>query len=103
MDREYVFAAATLLVCLAISGISLCRLRLTDIAIRRGVRIKYSVLGSGALVFGFAPWTGEWPGWTGLVFSFAVLVGLLSSSARWRHRAPPETRSDYSPLSKDLP
>ncbi|MET3371223.1 hypothetical protein ABIC89_000256 [Variovorax boronicumulans] len=97
MEREYLFAAATLAICLCIAGVSLCRLRLTDTAIRCAVRVKYVALGGGAVVFGFAPWTGTWPGWTGMTFAGAVLVGLLTSSGRWRQRAPLETRNDHNP------
>jgi len=98
MDREYLFAAITLAICLCIAGVSLCRLRLTTTKVRRGVRIKYSALGAGALMFGFSPWTGEWPGWTGMTFAAAVLIGLLTSSGRWRSQPPPETRTDHTPL-----
>ncbi|WP_447775619.1 hypothetical protein [Variovorax boronicumulans] len=98
MAREYIFATVTLFVCLAIAGVSLCRLRLTDTNTRRGVRIKYSALGAGALMFGVSPWTGEFPGWTGMTFAIAVLVGLLTSWGRWRTRPPLETRTDHTPI-----
>ena len=103
MGSSYVIAAATLFVCLGIAGICLCRLRLTSVCIKRGVRVKYTGLGGAALVYGLGPWVGEWPGWTGFAFAVAVLVGLLSSSRRWRVQAPQETRSDYHPPQSNPP
>ena len=100
MAREYIFATITLFVCLGIAGVSLCRLRLTDISIRRGVRIKYSALGAGAFVYGLGPWAGEFPGWPGMTFAIAVLVGLLTSWGRWRNRPPLETRTDHTPIEE---
>jgi hypothetical protein len=96
---EYLLAALNLLLCLAIGGVCLCRARLMGSHTRQGVRIKYSGLGAGALVFGLSPWTGEWPGWTGCVFAAAVLVGLLTSWHRWQRHAPPETDSGHTPLT----
>lgn len=97
---EHLFSAFNLLLCIAIAGVCLCRLRLTDLHTRVGVRVKYSGIGGAALVFGLSPWVGEWPGWTGCAFSAAVLVGLLSSSSRWSGQAPIETHSDYAPLEE---
>jgi hypothetical protein len=95
---EYLLAMLNLALCFAIAGVCGCRLRLTSLRTRQGVRIKYAVYGAASLVFGFSPWTGEWPGWTGCVFSLSMLVGLLTSWHRWQFRAPPETGSGHAPL-----
>ena len=85
-----VFAALTLLVCIAISVICLFRVAKMSSAYRRRVRLLYAVVGGTAPVYGFSPYVGEWPHWTALFFCLSVMGLLIADGERWRDKPPDE-------------
>ncbi|AXY83377.1 hypothetical protein [Acidovorax phage ACPWH] len=86
-------------VCGAVIVVCIGRLALCHPGIAALVRLKYTVLLTGALAHGFQPlFFGTWPNAAGVILSSATLVGVLCSAHRWRNRPPPETETAPAPL-----
>lgn len=82
------------IVCGAIMMICICRLSVTHLGIRKLVRLKYTMLLSGACAYGFQPFMFDtWPTPAGMWFAATVFVGLMCSSHRWRKAPPKETHT----------
>ncbi|MBR2407073.1 MAG: hypothetical protein IKB04_08585 [Clostridia bacterium] len=80
--------------------VCICRLSVMHVGIRKLVRLKYTLLLSGACAYGFQPFIfGTWPTPAGMFFVVTVFVGLLTSSHRWRRAAPIETETRPAELA----
>lgn len=90
MNSLYLFALANLVLCGGVAFIAFCRLNAMHGGLLIRVRSEYAVYLGAAVVAGFQPWWGEWPGWGSLVITGAMLLGLICSSHAWRD-GPPET------------
>jgi hypothetical protein len=75
---DYVYAILSLLVCIVITCI--CIFRTIDSASQRNVLapVRFAGIGVASIVYGVSPWTGEWSGWPGLLFSASVLIALCT-------------------------
>ena len=89
-----VWALLNTVVCGAIMVVCICRLSVMHTGIRKLVRLKYTLLLSGACAYGFQPFIfGTWPTPAGMWFALTVFVGLMCSAHRWRRHPPEETYS----------
>lgn len=67
-------------------------------AVRRAVKLEYTIW-IGALTFSaFRPWIGEWPGYATIVIDVGILSSLLASRKDWENDVPPSTATDFSTL-----
>lgn len=99
-DIRLTLAAVHGLLCLGIACACICRLTVTDRGTQPRIRAQFVLLVFGALSSGASPiWWGEWPGWGAVTASAALFVYLVLGWPRWRHGAPPSTRSDWMGLS----
>ena len=97
--NDYLWALLNTVVCGAIMVVCICRLSVMHTGIRKLVRLKYTLLLSGACAYGFQPFIfGTWPTPAGMFFVVTVFVGLLTSSYRWRRHPPEDTYSRPAPL-----
>ena len=95
-----VWALLNTVVCGAIMVVCICRLSVMHTGIRKLVRLKYTLLLSGACAYGFQPFIfGTWPTPAGMFFVVTVFVGLLTSSYRWRRAAPADTETRPAELA----
>ena len=86
------WAFLNLLTCSAIAYICVGRLSMCHPGVAKLVRVKYTVLVTGSLAYGFQPILfNDWPSPGGVIFALSVLIGLLCSAARWRREPPKET------------
>ena len=89
-----VWALLNTVVCGEIMVICICRLSVMHTGIRKLVRLKYTMVLSGAMGYGFQPFLFDtWPTPAGMWFTVTILVGLFCSSHRWRRAAPIETET----------
>ena len=95
-----VWALLNTVVCGAIVVVCIRRLSVMHMGIRKLVRLKYTMLLSGAMGYGFQPFLFDtWPAPAGMWFALTVFVGLLCSAHRWRRAAPRETHTQPAELT----
>lgn len=69
-----------------------CRLNISHSGVLASVRIKYTLLFTGATANGMQPWLfDQWPGEPQVFFSFVVLLSVLVGTKRWRKGPPADT------------
>ena len=96
----HIWVLLNTVVCGAIMVVCICRLSVMHAGIRKLVRLKYTMVLSGACAYGFQPFIfGTWPTPAGMWFAGTVFVGLLCSSHRWRRAAPAETETRPAELA----
>lgn len=87
-------------VCGGIMVICLCRLSVMHTGIRKLVRLKYTLLLSGSLGYGFQPFMFDtWPTPAGMWFAMTVFAGLMCNAHRWRKAPPKETHTRPAELA----
>lgn len=92
-------ALVSLLVCVTIMGTCVCRLATCHKGVSLLVRIKYTALLVGSMAYGFQPLLFDtWPTPSSTFFAGMVLMGLFSSTSRWRSGPPAETVTRPSEL-----
>lgn len=97
---NYHWVLLNTMMCGAIMVVCICRLSVMHTGIRKLVRLKYTLLLSGACAYGFQPFIfGTWPTPAGMWFAATVFVGLLCSAHRWRRAAPRETHTQPAELA----
>lgn len=93
--------------CLAIMGISLCRLNAMDRHILLRVQVEYVFYMASGFVSIGRPWWGENVGWASLMLESGILISFLSSSHAWPvvrtsqgliDTAPENAQSEHAPL-----
>lgn len=100
INPHLTLAAVHAALCLGIACACICRLTVMTRETQPQIRAQFALLVGGALSSGGAPlWWGEWPGYGAVTAAAALLAYLLLGLHRWRHGAPPGTRSDWMGLS----
>jgi len=98
-DTHLLWALANALVCIAIGGSCICRIRQmsadTTLALYRGL---YCVLLTLTAASAVAPWWDEWPGPGCTLSNIGMMLMLLVNGRMWRYGVPPHARSDYGGL-----
>lgn len=109
MSNPHLLAVVNAILCLAIMGICICRLRLINKQVRLRVGVQYVVLLMAAAGLLLSPFLWEYPGWGTAAFVGAVLFMLCADSYQWQHGAPssttgpqPQPELTYPPLDSEL-
>lgn len=92
-QTHQLLAMVNLIICAGIAWACICRLN-SDISSRfKLARARYTLMLAGALACGLQPllW-GDWPTVGTVVFSAAVLAGLVINVARWYGAGAPKRR-----------
>lgn len=89
MDRLYLLAILTALLCLGIVTVAWCRTNASDAKVLKRIRFMYALYALGALVLALGPFYGYWPGLGSVIFCACVFCALLCDMYQW-HSGPPE-------------
>jgi hypothetical protein len=90
LDQHMLMALVNLAFCCGIGAICVCRTAVMSHRTTRPLaRAAYAAMACAATVSGFSHWWfGDWPGWSDLAMSGAVLVYMISGMRAWRFGLP---------------